>query len=314
MHKQSINKSVVDDINLEPGTYVVAVSGGVDSISLLHILKSYIDKLPNKKLAPKLVVAHFDHGIREDSHYDRKLVEQLAKKYKIPFVFQEGHLGPGSSEADARTARYEFLKQVMRASNASAIITAHHKDDATETAIINVYRGTGRRGITSLRNLPELRRPLLHLTKEEIINYAKDQGLTWREDSTNQDLNILRNNVRSKLKSKVNNSEHAKLVDEIHNMRRINKELDDLIDLYLHIQPARNKLDKHQFSLLPHQLALEIIAEWLRKNKLNTFNSKLLENLVIKCKTLPAGKQVVIDDVNRIKIGEDFLALVVQDR
>ena len=85
------------NIALEPGKYVVAVSGGVDSVTLLHLLRS------DPKL--KLIVAHFDHGIRPESVEDRRFVAELAKQYSLPFVYATGNLGPEASEAAARKAR-----------------------------------------------------------------------------------------------------------------------------------------------------------------------------------------------------------------
>src|SRR5437764_343012 len=132
----------MDVVLPKPGKYVVAVSGGVDSVALLDMLARSDDL--------KLVVAHFDHGIRKDSAKDRKFVEDLAKNYDLPFVYEEGHLGSGTSEAVARGARYDFLHRVKKSHGAQAIITAHHQDDVLETAIINLLRGTGRKGLTSL--------------------------------------------------------------------------------------------------------------------------------------------------------------------
>src|SRR5438445_4950610 len=114
----------------KPGSYAVAVSGGVDSVVLLDILAKRDDL--------ELAVAHFDHGIREDSVEDRHFVEGLAKNYGLPFIYEEGSLGPKSSEAEAREARYKFLRQAQKKAGAKAIITAHHQDDLLETAILNM--------------------------------------------------------------------------------------------------------------------------------------------------------------------------------
>src|SRR4051812_28994279 len=99
------------------GRYVVAVSGGVDSMVLLDLLARQPDL--------QLTVAHLDHGIREDSIKDRQLVQQVAQTHGLPFVYNRVELGAGTSEAAARQARYEFLHQVRRNSLAQAIITAH---------------------------------------------------------------------------------------------------------------------------------------------------------------------------------------------
>ena len=176
------------DISLESGTYIVAVSGGVDSIVLLDILKNQTDL--------NLIVAHFDHGVRTDSELDRQFVEKLSKKINLPFVYESAQLGSAASEEAARSARYAFLERARQAYQARAIVTAHHQDDVLETAIINLLRGTNRRGLSSLTSRPQLARPLLHVSKRDLKAYAQEQGLVWREDSTNSDDSYLRNYVR----------------------------------------------------------------------------------------------------------------------
>jgi tRNA(Ile)-lysidine synthetase-like protein len=289
-------------VEIQPGSYVVAVSGGVDSVSLLHALQS--------TPGVKLTVAHFDHGIRNDSAYDRQLVQQLAQKYKLPFVYQEGHLGAHASEDLARRARYDFLQSVQKAVNAQAIITAHHQDDVVETAIINMLRGTGRKGITALKSHRHLVRPLLAIPKSQIHAYAKEQGLVWREDSTNQDTTLLRNYIRKVIMPKLGEQGRQKMLTHIGHLSVVNRAIDNDLMIYLHTQPSRQTLDRHRFILLPHAVALEVLAEWLRSHGITTFNTKLLESLVIKCKTLPPGKQIDIDARHRLLVGNNTLALV----
>ena len=289
-------------VELQPGTYVVAVSGGVDSVSLLHVLA----QLPGVKLT----VAHFDHGIRADSAEDRKLVQALARRYGLPFVFQEGHLGPSASEATARDARYGFLQDVRKTVDADAIITAHHQDDVLETAIINMLRGTGRKGVTALSSHRHLVRPLLHVPKDDVRAYAKEQGLVWREDSTNQDTVILRNYVRKLILPKLGPKGRQQLLSHIGHLRVLNRAIDNDLLLYLHVQSSRQVLDRHHFVQLPHAVAREVMAQWLRSHGITTFNTKLLERLVIKCKTLPPGKRVDVDANHRLLIGNGTIALV----
>lgn len=168
--------------------YVVAVSGGIDSVVLLDMMT----KLPDIQL----VVAHFDHGIREDSIEDALFVEQLARRYNLPFESHRVELGPAASEETARLHRYDFLIAMMRKHNAG-LATAHHGDDIIETIAINHVRGTGWRGLAVFGS--EVLRPLLHVSKDTIRQYALDKGLEWREDSTNESDAYLRNRLRRKL-------------------------------------------------------------------------------------------------------------------
>lgn len=168
--------------------YVVAVSGGVDSVVLLHKLVSQGEH--------ELVVAHFDHGIRKESHLDAQFVERLSNKYKLPFEVRREELGVEASEELARDRRYAFLRSVAKKYDAT-IATAHHMNDIAETIAINLTRGTGWRGLAVLAS--GVYRPLLSMTKHEIIDYAEKKGLDWREDSTNASDAYLRNRLRRKL-------------------------------------------------------------------------------------------------------------------
>lgn len=290
--------------SLEPGKYVLAISGGVDSVSLLHILQG----LKNEKKY-SFTVAHFDHGIREDSSYDRRLVADLARKYGMPFVYQNGRLGAGASEELARDARYAFLKSVQNTVKADAIVTAHHQDDLIETAIFNLLRGTSRKGMSSLADLPHIRRPLLHVNKSEIQAYAKEQGLVWNEDSTNSDTAITRNYIRKVLLPRIGPHGRASLLDAINHIKVLNKAIDDDLLVYLHSQPSRQTLDRHMFILLPHSVAKEVMASWLRSHDIREFDTRMLERLVILCKTLLPGKQIDIDASHCILIGKESVVL-----
>lgn len=172
------------------GRYIVAVSGGVDSVVLLHML---VHERPNNEL----IVAHFDHGIRAESADDAAFVRQLADGYGLPFVSRREELGPNASEELARHRRYAFLRSVAKKHHAK-IMTAHHADDVVETIAINLTRGTGWRGLAVL-NSGDIERPLFNYTKADLIAYAKRHKLEWREDATNQDTKYLRNDLRQRL-------------------------------------------------------------------------------------------------------------------
>ena len=169
--------------------YLVAVSGGVDSVVLLDMLVS--------KGIDELIVAHFDHGIRVDSANDALFVKRLAQKYGLVFEMEREELGQGASEELARQRRYRFLRE-MAIKHGAKVVTAHHADDVIETVAINLHRGTGWRGLAVLDS-PDIVRPLLAMPKKMLVAYANEQGLEWHEDSTNQDQQYLRNRFRAQL-------------------------------------------------------------------------------------------------------------------
>lgn len=294
------------------GSYVIAVSGGVDSIALLHALHNKNIQTDSKPW--KLVVAHLDHGIRQESSEDRQLVQQTAKNLGLPFVYEEARLGAGASEAEARIARYEFLQGVQRASNARAIVTAHHQDDVLETAIMNIMRGTGRKGISSLSSQHNLERPLLDVSKQQLIEYAKDQGLNWNEDSTNNNLDYLRNYIRHRIVPRLDDANRAEMLRLINNMRSANYEIDQLLTNQLHMQSVSGKLDRVWFNLLPHSVAREVMATWLRSNGIREFDSRGLERLVVAAKVAEPGKIYDVLQGVRLYVETDYLALQGPER
>lgn len=172
-------------VMLSPGRYVVAVSGGVDSVVLLDML--------SKQPGLDLTVAHFDHGIRDDSADDANLVRDLSTKYGYKFETKREELGEKASEDLARSRRYEFLRFVAKKHDAR-IVTAHHADDVVETIAINLMRGTGWRGLAVLDS--DILRPLTSMFKSEILDYAKSNDIKWHEDSTNASDVYLRNRIR----------------------------------------------------------------------------------------------------------------------
>ncbi len=289
------------DITVKPGRYVLAVSGGVDSMVLLNLLQ--------QQPGVKLTIAHFDHGIRVDSAEDRRLVQAAAKFYGLPVVYHEGQLGDGTSEATARQARYDFLATVRQAAKATAIITAHHQDDVLETAILNVLRGTGRRGLSALQNRSDMVRPMLAISKADILDYAKQRDLVWREDSTNEDESYLRNYVRKRMVPRLDAAARATFLSIIDQNQRINAALDTELINQLHFQQKARTLDKRWFAGLPHAVAREVMAMWLREHGLRSFDRRTLERLTVHAKTQAAGQNINVFQHHWLRIHGDHLAL-----
>jgi tRNA(Ile)-lysidine synthase TilS/MesJ len=222
-------------------------------------------------------------------------------------------LGEKASEAQARQARYDFLHQVREATGARAILTAHHADDVLETAVHNILRGTGRRGLSSLQNTVHIVRPLTGRTKAELRNYAVLNQLKWREDPSNQDPRYARNYLRHHVLPRLSKAERERLHRHIQKAHELNLAIDALLANYLHTQPSLQILNRRSFIELPHAVAREVMAAWLRNNHV-TFDRKLLEQLVIAAKTMRIGKFMSLDKVHSLSITKDELALVRRDR
>lgn len=177
----------------ETGRIMVTVSGGADSVALLHLIR---DTMPDAELA----VAHFDHGWREDSAEDACWVAALANRNGCAFLLERSGELTSHTENDGRTSRYGFFHRAAREWRADVIVTAHHADDQAETVLFRIARGAGTRG---LRGIPARRglfvRPFLPFHRPEIAEYAIAHGLTWREDSSNRDMRHARNRIRHSL-------------------------------------------------------------------------------------------------------------------
>ncbi len=247
------------------GKYILAVSGGVDSVVLLDLLVS--------KAGPwKLIVAHFNHGIRDDSSKDEDLVKSLADNYGLEFVSAQGKLGEKTSEDKARVARYKFLRQMRKKYKADKIITAHHLDDRIETALFNIQRGTGRVGMIPFSKDTDLLRPLRDVYKDEIVAYAKKNKLQWVEDQTNSNLNYARNAIRRKTIPKIEKArpsfktEFAKLLVELEaDSNRIEILLEKRFDAIGVIDSNQIKLDRNALISMNLDLLNEFLYHCLRK-------------------------------------------------
>lgn len=222
--------------------YIVAVSGGVDSVVLLDILS---------KTDNRLTVAHFDHGIRVDSADDARFVEALAEQYGLEFVGARVELGVDASEEQAREERYRFLYAEASKRNA-VIVTAQHVDDLVETVALNLERGTGWRGLAIMSRLG-IWRPFIVLSKASIYEYAMRHHLEWVEDSTNRSVAYARNSLRYRL--------HGSAVRNIR---------DDILKMWAHQLKLRRDIDEEERSLIT------------KNNQSRHFLTQIDENLALE--------------------------------
>lgn len=282
---------------MPPGKYVVAVSGGVDSTVLLDVLAKQNDL--------ELVVAHFNHGIREDAGEDEELVRAAAAAKNVPYIYDKVRLGAGASEAAAREARYDFLRRAAKEHNAK-IATAHHQDDVLETAILNMLRGTRRLGLSSLQSNEEIVRPLLGVPKKEIIAYANEHHLSWHEDSTNANEKYLRNYVRRNVVPRLGEEGRSKMLAHIQTARELNAEIEALMHDMLRDVAT---FGRRWFIMLPHDVSLEFLAAFLRRNQLRDFNANELQRLVVAIKTSMPGKRADVHNGALLEIGKTDVKL-----
>lgn len=180
--------------------FLLAISGGADSMVLLHLFK---------ESNLKFEVAHLNYKLRDgDSEDDQILVERICRINKIPFhlySISEKDSKPENSIQDwARIIRYEFFRKIQKEQNLDFIATAHHLNDQLETFIINLSKASGIKGLSGIpANQNNILRPLLSLSKEEIYTYANDHKVEFREDLSNQKNDYLRNSIRNQIVPKL---------------------------------------------------------------------------------------------------------------
>ena len=177
---------------------LLGVSAGVDSMVLSHLLK---------ELNFNFIIAHMNFGLRgEESDLDADFVEKWGRNNKIITFVSEVNTDDFvkknqlSTQMAARALRYNWFSELATLHECSNILTAHHADDNLETVLFNLTKGTGIRGLRGMKMQQGLFvRPLLIFDKQEILNYAHESSISWREDESNRSNKYLRNNIRNKV-------------------------------------------------------------------------------------------------------------------
>lgn len=214
---------------------ILAVSGGIDSMVLLE--RFFRDDPED------IVVAHFNHGTRTSADLDEQFVFSRCKELKVPFETMKVMLGEGISEELARQKRYDFLYHVAN-KYGGEIYTAHHLDDLIESIAINLIRGTGWRGLTPFSD-NRIHRPFIEMGfyKTDILRFAAENKVLFREDPTNATDDYLRNRVRSKLLI-MPRVEKERLIDFYKRQAIIRQEIEELCESIFNFLLIKNSSDE----------------------------------------------------------------------
>ncbi len=262
----------------------VALSGGVDSVVLLHLLHQL-----QKKHHFILKASHVHHGLSQHADKWVKFCEALCTKLSIPLDVHYIQLPKKKSlgiEGEARQLRYEKLLK----SQTDLVVLAHHEDDQAETFLLQLIRGAGVKGLSSMAHFDERRhlwRPLLNTPRIDIESYAKKQKLKWIEDESNQNIDFDRNFIRSKilpiLKNRFNHIIKVISRSSSH-LAEAQHLLDDLakIDLksYLKSNKYKHKLQVKTLNKLSLSRAKNVLRYWLELNDQIMPSRDLLDELL----------------------------------
>lgn len=278
MYKRIKNIILQNNLVKKGQTVACAVSGGADSMALLHILKKL-----SKVLHFTLYCLHMEHGIRgEESKKDAEFVRSQCELIGVPcFVMHADVLTRAKEkkytvEAAAREERYAFFDSMSKSLNIDKIALAHHMDDQAETALINLLRGAGIKGFTAMEMVrePNIIRPLLNVRKDEILDYVRDEKIPFVVDSTNEDTRYIRNRIRKILVPAI------KMINP-----GFTSVLMRLLDILREDEAALNQLSKEAY---------------------NTCVEADGKSVRIKCETLEKQPKAVKRRIIRIALNESF--------
>ncbi|MCH7727565.1 MAG: tRNA lysidine(34) synthetase TilS [Planctomycetes bacterium] len=243
MHRREPTKSLEQSLgDVWPATQwqdltvIAAVSGGADSVALLRSLHAV--KVPGRG---RLIAAHFNHNLRgADSDADQAFVRQLCRDLSLPCETARAKTDLKSSsgdalEAEARTARYDFLKQIAHQSGARFVATGHTADDQAETVLHHILRGTGLAGLSGmprtriLTPTVTLIRPMLNCRRTDVLEYLSQLNQPYQTDESNCDDRMTRNRIRHRLLPLLADEFNAQVVDSLLRLGEIAHEAQSVI-------------------------------------------------------------------------------------
>ena len=264
-------------------TVVCATSGGVDSMVLLSILLKY---------NVKIVCAHVNHNLREESFEEYEFVKKYCKDNNVIF---EGtvldKIEKGNLESEFRSKRYEFFDSIVKKYDAKYLLTAHHGDDLTETVLMRIVRGSSLEGysgfdIISDRGNYQILRPLVYLTKEQIYEYAKENNIEYREDKTNKSDKYTRNRYRKYILPKLkeeNKNVHIKFLKFSNELMGAYKFINEYIENLIKDNYYNNKLDIEVIKSMDEFVIKKIIYRLLKdeyKENIGLINDRNINEII----------------------------------
>lgn len=278
-------------------TYLIAVSGGRDSVALLHQLVDLSYR--------RLTICHLNHQLRgRSSDADARFVEKLSARYDLDLALARTNVralaakNKKSIETAARQCRYNFFAQVARQRRVHTIFLAHHADDLVETFLLNLFRGTGMSGLAAMREISQrtiaetpltIVRPLLSSWRRDIDKYVSTHRLKFREDSSNAQLHATRNRVRHRVLPYLEKIFGRNIRQNIWRTAMIAAEEENFFDLLfagpLPSRPGTNltalsrQVSVKPLREMPVALQRRALHRWLRDAKISDIGFDLVERV-----------------------------------
>lgn len=293
---------------------VVGLSGGSDSVALAHCMK---------RLGYLVTLAHVNYGTRgQESERDEKFVRSLAEKWDLPlYVHKAPKVEKGNFENQARQIRYEFFESIRQKQHAKYIAVGHHQNDQLETVLMHIERGAGLRGRCGMYVCRDkVIRPLLNVDKSTILQYIKEQNLSYYQDSTNDDLTYKRNWIRHKiipqLRQKWADFDQKIITWSEISKRRLHKN-EKRAHRWIQNHVKNQRFNREAFLKLFSGVQAEVLFQLISKSDVYKKDIQQLIDLISKGQ---AGKKRAVQGVNfRIEYDEvciesaDYLPLTPEE-
>ena len=287
-----------------PESLLIGVSGGVDSVALLHALA---------KTGRRPVVVHFDHGWRAESGADAEWVRDLAKQFNLKYVTGKMRSSAKTHrEADARAARYAFFARTARRLKIPHLVLAHHADDQVETFLMQLLRGSGAAGRgmdpVSERDGLVLHRPWLGVWKKEIMAYAKCHRLQWRNDVTNTDTRHRRNLIRHRILPYLQKQISTQVAENLWRSAEITRVESEWLDALCAEMADRVELPVKILHAAPVAQQRRTILRWLQNHGITNIGFADVEAIRgLLEKTIPAKINLSAGRFARRRAGKIFV-------
>ena len=278
---------------------VVGVSGGPDSISLLHILNKFCK---NKILNFEIIVCHVNHQIREEANDDEEYVREYCEKNNIKFyskridVIKYANNNKMGLEEAGRNLRYDFFDEILEQEHANKIAIAHNKNDKAETIIMNIIRGSGISGLKGIEPIRDNKyiRPIIECERTEIEKYAKENNLNPRIDKTNFENDCTRNKIRNIVLPYIKKEFNSNIVETMNRLSNLATETDEyiqkkVIENYKEIKIEENSknivLDLKKFNKIDMLIRKRILIYTISKVLGNSQNVEMIniEDIIKMC-------------------------------
>ena len=296
---------------------VIGVSGGPDSMCLLHILNEI-----KNEFGFEIVVAHINHMIREEADEETKYVEDFCKKInvdcfvkKVDVIEKSNEEKIGTEEA-GRKVRYVFFEEILNKVGANKIATAHNANDNAETVLMNIIRGTGTSGLKGIEPIRDNKfiRPIIECERAEIEEYCELQKLNPKIDKSNFENVYTRNKIRNIIIPEIKKEINPNVVNSLNKLSNLAKQeneflqkyVDEIMDKKLIIDKKINKQTKD--SLSENQLVLNL----KQFNKLDTVikNRVIIKSIEIVKGNTQGIEKIHIDDIVKLcekNVGNKYL-------